>query len=240
MSLIGCWNDNAAPVSDVARPGTLPESASGGALIRINGVAVGRAIASGGGNGAAESIIAIDDIAGVIDGPARSGRRHLLLQGSRLFATRTGGCPKCPLRVRRAVLLSARVTRRGGRSYVPLADLVLALEGRIEEANGARDIRIRVGSCSGGAFSSLDPGEMRAGARQLRRARERGPDERHHRPACREDRVVQDREHPGGEAAAKYPGPRGHLHHPGCSECANEVRWQLMKTWVHPRDRGPG
>jgi hypothetical protein len=154
-SVIGCSDEHATTPPIVEWPDTLPESASGGALIRVNGVAVGRAVASGGGNGAADLIVAVGDIARVIDGPARSAGRHLLVQGPRLFATRTGGCATCPLRVRRTVLLSAHVTRRGNDGYVPLADLVLALEGRIEDPAGTGDIRIRAGSC---CWCILEPG----------------------------------------------------------------------------------
>lgn len=152
---IGCPDEHPTPAPIVALTDTLPVTASGGALIRVNGVAVGRAIASGAGDGAAHLIVAIGDIARVIDGPAGAGRSHLLLREQGLFATRTGGCATCPLRVRRAVLLSARVTRRGDGRYVPLTDLVLALEGWIEDAAGAGDILIRVGECR---WCILEPG----------------------------------------------------------------------------------
>ncbi len=155
MAVIGCSDEHAAPAPIVARPDSLPEAPSGGALIRVNGVPVGWAVAGGSDGGAAALVVAIGDIAGVIDGPARSGRRHLLLQGPQLFAMRTGGCATCPLRVRRAVLLSAHVTRRGDGGYVPLADLVLALEGWIEGPADNGDIRIRVGSCR---WCILEPG----------------------------------------------------------------------------------
>ncbi len=147
MSVIGCSDEHGASPPIGEWPDTLPESPSGGVLIRVNGVAVGRAVASGAGSGTADPIVAVGDIARVIDGPAHSGRGHLFLQGPRLFATRTGGCATCPLRVHRTVLLSAHVTRRGKGAYVPLADLVLALEGRIEDPAGTGDIQIRVESC---------------------------------------------------------------------------------------------
>jgi len=152
---IGCSDEHATRAVIVALTDSLPEPGSGGGLVRVNGVAVGRAIASGAGDGMANLIVAIGDIAGVIDGPAGSGQSHLLLRGQWLFAIRTGGCAACALRVRRAVLLSTRVSRRADGGYVPLTDLVSALEGWVENTAGAGDILIRVGDCR---WCSLEPG----------------------------------------------------------------------------------
>ena len=126
-----------------------PQSATvtAGAVIRVNGMPVGRAIAGEAGGRAAGLLVAIADIASAIDGTAASGRGRLLTQGARLFATRTGGCRTCPLQVRRPVLLSARVIRREDGAYVPLADLITALEGRVEDPTGEGEIRIRVSVC---------------------------------------------------------------------------------------------
>jgi len=153
--VVGCSDERAAPVPIAARPDTLAESASDSRLIRVNAVPIGRAVGSEAGAGEANLVVAIRDLAGVIDGAGGSGRSRLLLQGSQLFATRTGGCARCPLRVRRAVLLSARVTTRADGRYIPLTDLVLALEGRIEGPTGSGDIRILVGSC---CWCILEPG----------------------------------------------------------------------------------
>jgi hypothetical protein len=75
-----------------------------------------------------------------------------VVYGPRLFAMQTGGCATCPLRVRRAVLVSARVTR--GRSKRNRPSARSARRARTRRLPGAV-VRIR------GRFSTRAGGPPR-------------------------------------------------------------------------------
>ncbi|MFH1833784.1 MAG: hypothetical protein ABH877_02065 [bacterium] len=144
---LGCGDDRRQPGPGAAASAEFNEGPSDRALIFVNEVPIGLVVPAEVGGGLGDDLVAVVDLARALDGTEEIGGGRLLVRGSRLFATRTGGCPGCPLRVRRPVLVSSRVTPPEKGRYLPLADLILALEGQLEGGASAGDIRIRVGPC---------------------------------------------------------------------------------------------
>jgi hypothetical protein len=106
-----------------------------------------------GAHSAGDVFVPVAELARVLDGdPATIGATvapsRLRLEGSQLHAAAAGGCATCPLRVTRRVVISTRVRIIGGVSVVPLADVVAALEGRVEADPTRTHFVIHAGRCT--------------------------------------------------------------------------------------------
>lgn len=87
-------------------------------------------------------------VARAVDGDSVINTPRIRVEGNRLVAVRRGGCPQCPVRVRRAVVISADVRAVARRLSVPMDDVVGAFEGRLHVDSSARRLDIHVGQCT--------------------------------------------------------------------------------------------
>ena len=120
--------------------------------VDLNGKRFVEAVALG-SHAADDVFVPVAELARALDGePATIGATvapsHLRLDGSRLLAAAVGGCATCSLRVTRLVVISTRVRTIGGASVVPLADVVAALEGRLEADPTRARFEIHAGRCT--------------------------------------------------------------------------------------------
>ena len=120
--------------------------------VELNGRPLVEASAFGGG-ATEEVLVPVAELSRVLDGgPATIGAAvappHLRLEGAQLLAAAVGGCASCPLRVTRRVVISTRVRTIGGSAMVPLADVVAALEGRLEADATRTRFVIHAGRCT--------------------------------------------------------------------------------------------
>jgi hypothetical protein len=103
-------------------------------------------------SGDEEILVAVEALQRAIDGPPlASGRKssapRLRLEGTKLFAAAAGGCPDCPVRITRAVIVTSRVRVIDGAPWFPLADLVTAFEARLEIDAAKSVYGIYAGTC---------------------------------------------------------------------------------------------
>jgi len=71
-----------------------------------------------------------------------------LLDGARLYAALEGACAGCAVRVRRPVLVSSAMAVQLDDGATALADVVRALEGRMETDERTGAVTIYAGACS--------------------------------------------------------------------------------------------
>lgn len=109
----------------------------------LNGVQLGEALSSEGG-----FYMPVAAVARAVDGDSGIGTPRIRVEGHRLVAVRRGGCPQCPVRVRRAVVISADVRPVARKLSVPMDDVVGAFEGRLHVDSSARRLDIHVGQCT--------------------------------------------------------------------------------------------
>lgn len=107
----------------------------------------------------AEVFVPVIALARALDGPdatigeartasVASSPARLRLDRNKLFAASPGGCPGCPARVSRLVVISTRVRTSGGVSALPLEDLVAAFEGSLEIDSTRTRYAIHAGKCT--------------------------------------------------------------------------------------------
>ncbi len=99
-----------------------------------------------------EVLVAVGPLQRAIDGPALTDGRQppaprLRVEGTKLFASASGGCDECPARVTRPVIISGRVRMIEGVPWFPLADLVTAFEGRLQVDAAKSVYGIYAGKC---------------------------------------------------------------------------------------------
>lgn len=116
--------------------------------VLLNGNPLGRASLEGRHGAREDALLRVADLAMAVDGPAPGARRHLDLRGASLYATALGGCESCPVRVKRAVLISSRLRLVNEEPYLPLRDLVRALEGKLEVDTATGVYGIHAGACT--------------------------------------------------------------------------------------------
>lgn len=126
--------------------------------IQLNGTLLARGRLLRRSPGDAAVYVSVRDLAAAIDGREAAEPSRLRASGSRLDAVAAGGCGGCALRVVRPVRISGAVRRMDGEAYVPLVDLVRALEGRLEADARPGSYGIFVGAC---AWCVLEPGGPR-------------------------------------------------------------------------------
>lgn len=73
---------------------------------------------------------------------------RIRVEHDRLVAVRRGGCAECPVRVRRAVVISAGLRDVARTLMIPVDDLVGAFEGRLQIDSSGRRLDIHVGRCT--------------------------------------------------------------------------------------------
>lgn len=105
----------------------------------------------------------VRDLARAVDGDGPSTRPRLRLAGDRLYAVALGGCEACTVQVRRTVLLSSRVRTIDREGYLPLEDVVRALEGRLERDDAGRAYGIFAGACTWCILEPKRAGEQSVG-----------------------------------------------------------------------------
>lgn len=131
------------PQSDVH--GSVPD-ASVAVVVNLNG----RKLADGIKQRTADAevvLVPVEAVARAVDG-AGSTTNRLRVSGRQLLAAAVGRCDSCPVRVARAVVISADVRVVDGVALIPLVDLVKAFEGRLE-VNAARTVYgIYAGKCT--------------------------------------------------------------------------------------------
>lgn len=128
--------------------------------VELNGSAFARGVAVPAGGKAPRLLLDVADLKSAVDGGETASRLHV--RGSSLYAVGDGSCTGCLLRVQRPVLISSAVQRIADRLYVPLEDVVRAVEGRLVEVEAPGVYGIHVGVCT---WCILEPVE-RGGARQ--------------------------------------------------------------------------
>ena len=141
--------------ADAQQPAAQREAASPAARVvsvELNGKPLVEAIAFGGG-APDEVFVPVAELARVLDGgPSTIGAAvtpaHLRVDGAQLLAVAVGGCASCPLRVTRRVVISTRARTIGGSVAIPLADVVAALEGRVEADRTRTHFVIHAGRCT--------------------------------------------------------------------------------------------
>jgi hypothetical protein len=123
-----------------------PASASVVVVVNLNGRKLADGIKQQAGNGEVV-LVPVEAVARAVDG-AGSTTNRLRVSGRQLLAAAVGRCDSCPVRVARAVVISADVRVVDGVALIPLADLVKAFEGRLE-VNAARTVYgIYAGKCT--------------------------------------------------------------------------------------------
>lgn len=133
----------------LAGSATAPLAAQSSALpieVRLNGERIGFARIDEDRGG--RLLIRVDDLRRAVDGGADAGPSRLEVQGRRLVATAFAPCPGCSIAVRRSVVVSTELTSKRGILYMPLDDLVRAVEGRLARGPEAHTVVIHVGQCS--------------------------------------------------------------------------------------------
>lgn len=135
------------------KPGAAADAAKSRAVVvQLNGRRFADAVAVNTG-GREEVLVPVIALARALDGPSgsigkASPRARLRLDGHKLFAAAHGGCDRCPARVTRLVVISARVRAVGGAPALPLSDLVAAFEGRLEIDSARTLYGIHAGKCT--------------------------------------------------------------------------------------------
>lgn len=128
--------------------------------VLLNGVRLGDAVSREGG-----FYIPVAAVARAVDGDSVVGPPRIRVERNRLIALRRGGCPKCPVRVNRAVVISAKVRDVARSLSVPMDDLVGAFEGRLQVDPSRRRLNIHVGMCT---WCILEPSPRSALDRSIR------------------------------------------------------------------------
>lgn len=118
-----------------------------GVEVRVNGRALAPGLIVPAAAGREEVFVSVAGLARAIDGAAPQGQPRLRVAGPALYAAAEGGCPGCPVRVRRPVLISPRLRTIGTEPYLPLSDLVRAFEGKLSADRAAGVYTIFAGSC---------------------------------------------------------------------------------------------
>lgn len=126
-----------------------------GVRVELNGGAFARGVALREADQAPRLLVDLEDLQAAVDGT--DPRPRLIVRGGALYATAAGSCAGCLLRVQRPVLISARIERVVDRLYVPLEDVVRALEGRVVETGSPDAYGIHVGVCTWCILEPLEP-----------------------------------------------------------------------------------
>jgi hypothetical protein len=108
--------------------------------LTINGKTIARTLVSDRGR----IYVSVPDLERAIDGDSHE---RLKLNGASLLAIADGSCKGCSLVVRRAVQISGNVRFFPNGPYIPLDDLVRALEARLDTTVHT-NLNLYVGSCS--------------------------------------------------------------------------------------------
>ncbi len=120
--------------------------------IRVNGSAAGggvalRGIATRVPGGDPAVLVAVAELRRAVDGDGARPRSRLRRDGRSLYAVIDGSCRSCTLRVLRPVRISRQVQELDGDAYLPLEDLVRALEGRVVADLPRGLYTVHVGTC---------------------------------------------------------------------------------------------
>lgn len=120
--------------------------------VRVNGAVLGSALVTDANPWPAGVYLPFQTLRHAIDGT--DSRSRLRVERSAVFAAATGACRSCIVRVNRAVLISSELHFVEGVAYVPLSDVVRALEGRMTTDVRRTVVTIHVGKC---AWCILEP-----------------------------------------------------------------------------------
>jgi hypothetical protein len=108
--------------------------AAGGSSVLVDGLHLGSSVFLPAG-GRPQAFMPLAQLRSAVDGADALSR--FLVREHMLLARDTGSCAGCPLRVRRAVVISAGIRVHEGEPHVPVDDVARALDATIREEDGA-------------------------------------------------------------------------------------------------------
>jgi hypothetical protein len=131
--------------------------------VRLNGEFLGQGLAVTARHGTLEWV-RVADLQRAVDGSA-APKGRLRHSGGSLHARAVGGCPGCPVRVVRAVVISSRVRTLEREGHVPLDDVARAFEAKVSHDTARTVYSLHVAECGWCILEPRDKGSRDSAGR---------------------------------------------------------------------------